>query len=78
MEVYEYETREAIQRFLAHRISLAECVASLDAALAGLVPKLTCEQLPRLQALLRTNNETVMEEMEVRSLRPTAHPQMAD
>jgi len=66
MEVYESETREIIKRFLAHRISLAECVAALDAALAGVVPTLTCEQLPRLQALLRVNNEVVMEEAERR------------
>jgi hypothetical protein len=78
MEVYEHETREVIERFLAHKISLAECVAALDAALAGLVPKLTCEQLPRLQALLVTSNETVMAEMERRCLRSAVRPQMAD
>ena len=78
MEVYECETREVIKRFLTRRISLAECVAALDAALAGLVPRLTCEQLPRLQTLLVTHNETVMEEMERRCIPSAVQPQMAD
>jgi hypothetical protein len=78
MEVYEHQTREVIERLLAHKISLAQCVAALDAALAGLVPKLTCEQLPHLQALLLANNETVMAEMERRSLPPTVPSRTAD
>lgn len=78
MEAYKCETREVIKRFLTRRISLAERVAALDAALAGLVPKLTCQQLPRLQALVVTNNETAMEEMERRCIPPEVHPQIAD
>jgi hypothetical protein len=39
MEVYKQETREVIRRFLARRLSFPDCIAALDAALAGLVPK---------------------------------------
>jgi hypothetical protein len=39
MEVYERETDEVIQRFLARRISFPECIAALEAALAGLTQR---------------------------------------
>lgn len=35
-----------IRRFLARRITFSECIAALDAALAGLIPGLTGEELP--------------------------------
>jgi hypothetical protein len=63
MEVYERETAEVIRRFLDRRISFPECIAALDAALAGVIPHLTGEQLPRLRMVMRANNETVMKEM---------------
>jgi hypothetical protein len=66
MEVYERETEEVIRRFLARRISFPECIAALDAALAGLIPTLTGEQLPRLRVVMLANNEIVMKEMERR------------
>jgi hypothetical protein len=33
MEVYERETQEVLKRFLERRLSFAECIAALDAAL---------------------------------------------
>jgi hypothetical protein len=66
MEVYKRETQEVIRRFLAHRLSFPECIAALDAALAGLVPRLTGEELAELRAVMLSNNEIVMKEMERR------------
>jgi hypothetical protein len=64
MEVYERETQEVLKCFLERRLSFAECIAALDAALAGLVPTLTGEQIPRLRIVMLANNEIVMKEME--------------
>jgi hypothetical protein len=66
MEVYKRETQQVIRRFLAHRLSFPECIAALDAALAGLVPRLTGEELPELRAVMLANNEIVTNEMESR------------
>jgi hypothetical protein len=67
VEVYKSETREVINRFLAGRLSFPNCIAALDAALAGVLPKLTAEQLDPLRALMLANNEIVMKEMERRA-----------
>jgi len=66
MEVYQSETREVIRRFLSHRLNFPDCIASLDAALAGLVPRLQDGHLPTLRALMLANNDIVMKEMERR------------
>jgi len=63
VEVYKAETREVLRRFLDHRLKFPDCIAALDAALAGLIPKLTPEQLPELRAVMLENNERVMKEM---------------
>jgi hypothetical protein len=55
-----------IRRFLARRISFPECIAALDAALAGLIPHLTGKQIPWLRVVMLANNEIVMKEMERR------------
>jgi hypothetical protein len=76
MDVYERETQEIIKRFLHRRLNFAECIAALDAALAGLIPTLTGEQIPRVRAVMLANNETVMKEMERRgrgSKTPSEH-----
>ena len=65
-EVYERENAEVIRRFLARRISFPDCIAALDAALAGLIPHLTGEDIRRLGAVMLANNEIVMKEMERR------------
>jgi len=66
MEVYKGETCEVLNRFLHHRLSFPNCIAALDAALAGLVPRLTAEQIAPLRAIMLANNAIVMEEMERR------------
>src|SRR5665213_294723 len=66
MEVYRSETQEVIRRFAAGQLSLPACICALDAALAGLIPRLTCEQLPLLRALMLANNETMKYEMRKR------------
>jgi hypothetical protein len=63
VDVYKQETGEVIRRFLAHRLSFPDCIAALDAALAGLLPELKPERLDELRALMLANNERVMEEM---------------
>jgi hypothetical protein len=67
MEVYKRETREVIRRFLLRQISFPNCIAALDAALAGLLPRLQPEQLDEVRAVMLSNNETVMAEMARRS-----------
>jgi hypothetical protein len=76
MEVYKNECREIVCRFIAKRLSFAECIAALDAALAGFLPNMTGDQLPELRIEMLSNNAFVMREMELRgsprSTRPTA------
>jgi hypothetical protein len=66
MEAYRRETQQVIKRFLDHRLGFADCIAGLDASLAGLIPRLNGEHLAPLRALMLANNETVMREMERR------------
>ncbi len=63
MEVYKRETREVVRRFLLRQLSFLNCIAALDAALAGLLPRLKPEQLGEVRAMMLSNNEKVMEEM---------------
>jgi len=64
MEVYKAETREVIRRFLLRQLSFPNCIAALDAALAGVLPELQPEQLDEVRAVMLANNATVMEEMQ--------------
>jgi hypothetical protein len=66
VEVYKSETQEVLRRFLGHRLNFRDCIAALDAALAGLIPKLTSDQLPELRACMLANNERVMKEVRKR------------
>jgi hypothetical protein len=63
VEIYKRETQEVVRRFLLRRVSFSECVAALDAALAGLLPKLTPEQFDEVRAVMLSNNDRVMDEM---------------
>jgi hypothetical protein len=72
MEVYKSETREVLDRFLGHRLTFPACIAALDAALAGLLPRLRPEELPALRELMLANNDVVMKEMERRGQRKKA------
>jgi len=63
VEVYRSETQEVIRRFIGRKLSLPECICALDAALAGLIPRLTGDQLPLLRTLMLANSETVKHEM---------------
>jgi hypothetical protein len=74
MEVYKRETSEIIRRFLSRKLSFPDCIAALDAALAGLTPKLRGEKLPQVRSIMLTNNETVMKEMERRGLSRRKQP----
>jgi len=69
MEVYKSETQEVLKRFLDRRLSFPDCIAALDAALAGLLPRLRPEELPALRELMLANNAVVMKEMERRTKR---------
>jgi len=78
MEVYKSETREVLDRFLGHRLTFPACIAALDAALAGLLPRLRPDELPALRELMLANNDVVMKEMERRGQRKKAKAQAAD
>jgi hypothetical protein len=78
MEVYRSETREVLDRFLARRLNFPSCIAALDAALAGLLPRLRPEELPALRELMLANNDVVMKEMERRGQRKRAKATVAD
>jgi len=67
VEVYKRETREVVRRFLIHQLSFPGCIAALDAALAGVLPRLLPEQLDEVRAVMLVNNNQVMEEMARRS-----------
>ena len=78
MEVYKSETKEVLSRFLSRRLSFPDCIAALDAALAGLLPRLRPEELPVLRELMLANNAIVMKEMERRGQRKKAKAPAAD
>jgi hypothetical protein len=78
MEVYKSETREVLNRFLAHRLSFPACIAALDAALAGLLPRLRPDELPALRELVLANNAVVMNEMERRGKRKEAKRKLTE
>ena len=63
VEVYKRETREVIRRFFLHQLSFPNCIAALDAALAGVIPRLRPEELDPLRVVMLANNELVMAEM---------------
>jgi len=67
VEVYESETKEVIRRFLARELSFPQCIAALDSALAGLLPRLNSDELTRLRIVMLANNEIVMKEMQRRN-----------
>lgn len=69
VQVYKRETREVIRRFRTHRLSFPNTIAALDAALAGVLPRLEPEQLEEVRAAMLLNNATVMEEMMRRNTR---------
>jgi hypothetical protein len=63
MEVYTRETEEIIKRFLDGRIGFHECIAALDAALAGVVPRLAREELEAVKVQMEANHAIVTDEM---------------
>ena len=77
MEVYKRETREVIRRFRHHQLSFPKCIAGLDAALAGVLPRLKPEHLDELRDLMLMNNEVVMEEMGRRRRTKTTTPSIS-
>ena len=78
MEVYKSETKEVLSRFLSRRLSFPDCIAALDAALAGLLPRLRADELPALRELMLANNAIVMKEMERRAQRKKTRTPAAD
>jgi hypothetical protein len=67
VEVYKRESRDVIRRFLLRQLSFPNCIAALDAALAGVLSRLKPEQLDEVRAVVLANNATVMEDMARRS-----------
>jgi hypothetical protein len=60
MENFEADTGDIVGLFVAGRISFMNCVRGLDAALSGVIPVLTPDELPKLQRVMQANKETVM------------------
>jgi hypothetical protein len=67
MEKFEIDTRDIVNSFIEGRISFIDCVHGLDAALSRIIPNLTPEQLPRLQAAMLDNNERVLAVLRIES-----------
>ena len=66
LETYKSQTQNAMRRFLGHGLSFLNCIAALDTARVVANSKIPPEQLPALRAMVLTNNERVMKEMEKR------------
>ena len=64
MEAYERETDEVVKLFLAGKLGFTACIAALDSALEGLIPRLKPEDASRLRIVMLCNNEIVMNKME--------------
>ena len=71
MEVYRRETKESIRRFLLRQLSFAKTIAALDAALAGVLPRLKPEQLDEVRTVMLANNGWVFGSQNVL---PVGHP----
>jgi len=67
VEAYKRETQKIVRRFLARQLSLANCIAALDAALASTLVRVVPEQLEEVRSVALANNASVMEEMARRS-----------
>ena len=78
MEVFKAETREVLSRFLRRRLSFPDCIAALDAALAGVLPRLQPSELPALREVMLANNDIVMKEMERREQSRKAQTRTVD
>ena len=63
VEVYKQETSEIIRRFMLHQLGFPKTIAALDAALAGVLPLLSPDELDEVRAVTLANNAKVMEEM---------------
>jgi len=59
-------TDEVVKLFFADRVSFIACIAALDSALEGLIPRLKAEDATGLRIVMLSNNEIVMHEMERR------------
>jgi hypothetical protein len=66
MEVYRRQTQKIVKSFLDRKIAFPECISALNHALATFVRRVRAEELPAIRAVMLTNNETVMKEMEKR------------
>jgi hypothetical protein len=62
VEVYKAETVEIFRRYRTGLITRRACINALDAAVAGLVPRLRPEELAPLKAVLEHNNKALVEE----------------
>jgi len=69
MELYRQETKSVIPRFLDGNLTHAECVAALDAALAGVIPNLAPEELPEVRRVLLLSHNILIEELKRRGQR---------
>jgi hypothetical protein len=72
VEVFKRETHEIISRFLLRQLSFPNTIAALDAALAGVLPRLKPEQLDEVRDVMLANNEIVMDEMHKRGQKSDA------
>lgn len=59
MKVYRSECAEILRRFRDRRINHKNCEAMLDAAVSGVVLRLSPEELPELQSSILENSRIV-------------------
>ena len=68
IQTFRRETRGIVNRFLLHQLSFPNCVESLAAAHARLLPRLAQGDIEELRAVMLANNDQVIAEMTRRSL----------
>lgn len=76
MEAYLGETREILRGFRNHSLTVRNCIAALDAALATLIPTLEPNEIPQLRAILAGNKELMLEEIANREIRSKSQAQI--
>jgi hypothetical protein len=68
MEDYKAECVEIMRRFKERQIDHRQCVASLDAAIAGVLPGLTADGVAEAQRAMAENYRIIAREVEWRKI----------
>src|ERR1700679_4143530 len=66
VNVYRRETKEIVSRFLSGQLTLDQCSAALYEEFSGALPDIGPNDLPDLQAITNSNDETIRLEIKRR------------